>query len=139
MMKRKDTECYKDLVDTYCSSRIHVENAKELISAAKENIEKSFEKYAEIDNDDSMIKAWFDAFLDVNKSGIELNTINRDYYEGIMEEYGNLLIKDYGEDLEKLYDNMVLHSVKKKNINPITESFPMITEGFMANSPENNR
>lgn len=98
-------QCYKDLVDEYCSSRIHVENAEELISVAKENIDKSFEKYAEIDNGDSMIKAWFDAYLQMNKSNIDICTINRDYYRERMERYGKLLIINYGEDLDKLYEN----------------------------------
>ena len=98
-------QCYEDLVDEYCSSRIHVENAEELISAAKENIDKSFEKYVEIDNGDSMIKAWFDAFLYVNKCNIDINTINRDYYKERMERYGKLLVINYGEDLEELYEN----------------------------------
>jgi hypothetical protein len=104
-MKRKDTKCYKDLVDNYCTSRIHVENAEEMISVGKENIEKAFEKYAELDNDDSMIKAWFDAFMCVNKANIEMSTFNKEHYEERMEKYGKLLVKDYGEDLEKLYEN----------------------------------
>ena len=103
-MKRKDTKCYRDLVENYCSSRLHFENAEESISNAKENIEKSFEKYAELDNDDSIIKSWFDAFMGMSKSIIEMNTINKDYCGKRMEECGKLLVSDYGEDLEKLYE-----------------------------------
>lgn len=105
-MEEKDKKvCYEDLVDEYCSSRIHVENQEELISAGKENIDKAFEKYAEMDNDDSMIKAWFDAFLQMNKSNIDMCTINRDHYKERMERYGKLLVVNYGEDLDKLYEN----------------------------------
>lgn len=103
-MKRKDTKCYRDLVENYCSSRLHFENAEESISNAKENIEKSFEKYAELDNDDSIIKSWFDAFIYMNKANMEVFVYKKEYCEERMEECGKLLVSDYGEDLEKLYD-----------------------------------
>ena len=54
-MKRKDTKCYKELVEDYCSSRLALETADYLISNAKENIEKSQKKYAEMDNVDVMM------------------------------------------------------------------------------------
>ena len=38
-MKRKDTKCYKELVEKYCESRLALETAEYLISNAKENYE----------------------------------------------------------------------------------------------------
>lgn len=104
-MKRKDTKCYKDLVEKYCSSRFAFETAEDLISNVEKSIEKSQKKYAEIDNVDSTIKAWFDAFIFLCKSNIEKSMMNKEYYEGRMENYGKLLVMKYGEDLEKLYDD----------------------------------
>lgn len=104
-MKIKGTKCYKDLVEEYCSNRLEFETAEDLISGIEEIIEKSQKKYAEIVSSDSALKAWFDAFVSMNRSFIEMNIMNKDYYEGRMKRYGNLLVKDYGEDLEKLYEN----------------------------------
>ena len=103
-MKRKDTKCYRDLVENYCSSRLEFETAEDKISDIEETIEKSQKRYAEIGNDDSMIKAWFDAFIYMNKANMEVFVYKKEHYGGIMEECGNLLVSDYGEDLEKLYD-----------------------------------
>lgn len=102
-MKRNDTKFYMDLIDEYCSSRFEFETAEDLIHSIEEIIEKSQKKYAEIVSSDSALKAWFDAFVSMNRSFIEMNIMNKDYYEGRMKGYGNLLLKDYGEDLEKLY------------------------------------
>jgi len=102
-MKRNDTKFYMDLIDEYCSSRLEFETAEDLIHSIEEIIEKSQKKYAEIVSSDSALKAWFDAFVSMNRSFIEMNIMNKDYYEGRMKGYGNLLLKDYGEDLEKLY------------------------------------
>lgn len=102
-MKRKDTKCYKELVEDYCSSRFEVETADYLISNAKENIEKSQKKYAEIDNGDMMIKSWFDAFVMINQYNIDINISNKESNAKSMENYGKLLIEYYDEDLDKLY------------------------------------
>lgn len=102
-MKRKDTKCYKELVEDYCSSRFEVETADYLISNAKENIEKSQKKYAEIDNGDMMIKSWFDAFVMINQYNIDINISNKESNAKIMENSGKLLIEYYDEDLDKLY------------------------------------
>lgn len=104
-MKRKDTKCYNVLVEEYCSNRFEFETAEDLISGIEEIIEKSQKKYAEIVSSDSALKAWFDAFVSMNRSFIEMNIMNKEYYDGRMKGYGNLLVKDYGEDLEKLYEN----------------------------------
>ena len=40
-MKRKDTKCYRDLVENYCSSRLEFETAEDKISDIEETIEKS--------------------------------------------------------------------------------------------------
>jgi hypothetical protein len=103
-MKRKDTKCYRDLVENYCSSRLEFESAEDMLSDTKEAIEKSQKRYAEIGNDDSMIKVWFDAFVYMNKVKIEASMLKKEHYEGIMKECGKLLVSDYGEDLEKLYE-----------------------------------
>ena len=102
-MKRKDTKCYKELVEEYCSSRLALETADYLISNAKENIEKSQKKYAEIDNGDMMIKSWFDAFVMINQYNIDNSMSNKESYAKSMENYGKLLIEYYDEDLDKLY------------------------------------
>ena len=102
-MKRKDTKCYKNLVEDYCSSRFEVETADYLISIAKENIEKSQKKYAEMDNVDMMIKSWFDAFIVINRYNINNSISNKESYVKSMENYGKLLIESYDEDLDKLY------------------------------------
>lgn len=102
-MKRKDTKCYKELVEDYCSSRFEVETADYLISIAKENIEKSQKKYAEIDNGDMMIKSWFDAFVMINQYNIDINISNKESNAKSMENSGKLLIEYYDEDLDKLY------------------------------------
>lgn len=103
-MKRKDTKCYRDLVENYCSSRLEFETAEDKISDIEETIEKSQKKFAELDNGDSMIKSWFDAFIYMNKANMEVFVYKKEYCEERMEECGNLLVSDYGEDLEKLYD-----------------------------------
>ena len=102
-MKRKDTKCYKELVEDYCSSRLALETADYLISNAKENIEKSQKKYAEIDNGDMMIKSWFDAFVMINQYNIDNSMSNKESYAKSMENSGKLLIEYYDEDLDKLY------------------------------------
>ena len=102
-MKRKDTKCYKELVEEYCSSRLALETADYLISNAKENIEKSQKKYAEIDNGDIMIKSWFDAYVMINQYNIDNSISNKESYAKSMENYGKLLIDYYDEDLDKLY------------------------------------
>ena len=102
-MKRKDTKCYKELVEDYCSSRLALETADYLISNAKENIEKSQKKYAEIDNGDMMIKSWFDAYVMINQYNIDNSISNKESYAKIMENSGKLLIEYYDEDLDKLY------------------------------------
>ena len=102
-MKRKDTKCYKELVEEYCSSRFEVETADYLISNAKENIEKSQKKYAEMDNVDMMIKSWFDAFVMINQYNIDINISNKESNVKSMENSGKLLIEYYEEDLDKLY------------------------------------
>ena len=104
-MKRKDRRSYKDLVEKYCSSRFNFETAENAISNAEENIEKSQKKLAEIDDGDGMIKEWFDAFVSINNYKIEMGIESKSYYVERMEKYGKLLVKDYGEDLEKLYGN----------------------------------
>ena len=104
-MKRKDTKCYKELVEEYCSSRLALETADYLISNAKENIEKSQKKYAEIDNGDMMIKSWLDAFVMVNQYNIDDSIRQKEFYADSMQKYGKLLIDYYGEDLDKLYDD----------------------------------
>lgn len=104
-MKRKDTKCYNVLVEEYCSNRFEFEAAEDLISDIEKVIEKSQKKYAEIVSSDSALKAWFDAFVSMNRSFIEMNIMNKEYYDGRMKGYGNLLVNDYGEDLEKLYEN----------------------------------
>jgi hypothetical protein len=108
-MKRKDTKFYNALVDEYCSNRFEFETAEDLIHSIEEIIEKSQKKYAEIVSSDSALKAWFDAFVSMNRSFVEMNKMNKDYYEGRMESYGKLLVMDYGEDLEKLYENYKLN------------------------------
>ena len=102
-MKRKDTKCYKELVEDYCSSRLALETADYLISNAKENIEKSQKKYAEMDNVDMMIKSWFDAFVMINQYNIDNSMSNKESYAKSMENSGKLLIEYYDEDLDKLY------------------------------------
>ena len=102
-MKRKDTKCYKELVEDYCSSRLALETADYLISNAKENIEKSQKKYAEIDNGDMMIKSWFDAYVMINQYNIDTSISNKESYAKSMENSGKLLIEYYDEDLDKLY------------------------------------
>lgn len=102
-MKRKDTKCYKELVEEYCASRLALETADYLISNAKENIEKSQKKYAEIDNGDMMIKSWFDAYVMINQYNIDNSISNKESYAKSMENYGKLLIEYYDEDLDKLY------------------------------------
>ena len=102
-MKRKDTKCYKELVEEYCSSRLALETADYLISIAKENIEKSQKKYAEIDNGDMMIKSWFDAYVMINQYNIDNSISNKESYAKSMENSGKLLIEYYDEDLDKLY------------------------------------
>ena len=102
-MKRKDTKCYKELVEDYCSSRLALETADYLISNAKENIEKSQKKYAEIDNGDMMIKSWFDAYVMINQYNIDNSISNKESYAKSMENSGKLLIEYYDEDLDKLY------------------------------------
>ena len=104
-MKRKDTKCYKELVEDYCSSRLALETADYLISNAKENIEKSQKKYAEIDNGDMMIKSWFDAYVMINQYNIDDSIRQKEFYADSMQKYGKLLIDYYGEDLDKLYDD----------------------------------
>ena len=104
-MKRKDTKCYKELVEDYCSSRLALETADYLISNAKENIEKSQKKYAEIDNGDMMIKSWLDAFVMINQYNIDDSIRQKEFYADSMQKYGKLLIDYYGEDLDKLYDD----------------------------------
>ena len=104
-MKRKDTKCYKELVEEYCASRLALETADYLISNAKENIEKSQKKYAEMDNVDMMIKSWFDAFVMINQYNIDDSIRQREFYADSMQKYGKLLIDYYGEDLDKLYDD----------------------------------
>ena len=102
-MKRKDTKCYKELVEDYCSSRFEVETADYLISNTKENIEKSQKKYAEMDNVDVMIKSWFDAYVMINQYNIDNSISNKESYAKSMENSGKLLIEYYDEDLDKLY------------------------------------
>ncbi len=102
-MKRKDTKCYKELVEEYCSSRLALETADYLISNAKENIEKSQKKYAEMDNGDMMIKSWFDAFVMINQYNMDNSISNKESYAKSMENSGKLLIEYYDEDLDKLY------------------------------------
>lgn len=102
-MKRKDTKCYKELVEEYCSSRLALETADYLISNAKENIEKSQKKYAEMDNGDMMIKSWFDAYVMINQYNIDNSISNKESYAKSMENSGKLLIEYYDEDLDKLY------------------------------------
>lgn len=102
-MKRKDTKCYKELVEEYCSSRLALETADYLISNAKENIEKSQKKYAEMDNVDVMIKSWFDAFVMICQYNIDNSMNNKESYAKSMENSGKLLIEYYDEDLDKLY------------------------------------
>ena len=102
-MKRKDTKCYKELVEDYCSSRLALETADYLISNAKENIEKSQKKYDEIDNGDMMIKSWFDAYVMINQYNIDNSMSNKESYAKSMENSGKLLIEYYDEDLDKLY------------------------------------
>ena len=104
-MKTKDTKCYKELVEDYCSSRLALETADYLISNAKENIEKSQKKYAEIDNGDMMIKSWLDAFVMINQYNIDDSIRQKEFYADSMQKYGKLLIDYYGEDLDKLYDD----------------------------------
>lgn len=104
-MKRKDTKCYKELVEKYCSSRLGFENAEDLISNAEKVIEKSQRKYTEIDNGDSMINAWFHTFMFMCRSNILMSKENKRHYGETMERCGKLLMDDYDEDLEKLYDN----------------------------------
>lgn len=102
-MKRKDTKCYKELVEDYCSSRFEVEILDYLISNANDNIEQSQKKYAEIDNGDMMIKSWFDAFVMINQYNIDINISNKESNAKSMENSGKLLIEYYDEDLDKLY------------------------------------
>ena len=102
-MKRKDTKCYKELVEDYCSSRLALETADYLISNAKENIEKSQKKYAEIDNGDMMIKSWFDAYVMINQYNIDNSISNIVSFAICLEFSGKLLIEYYDEDLDKLY------------------------------------
>lgn len=102
-MKRKDTKCYKELVEDYCSSRLALETADYLISNAKENIEKSQKKYAEMDNGDMMIKSWYDAFVMICQYNIDNSMSNKESYAKSMENSGKLLIEYYDEDLDKLY------------------------------------
>ena len=102
-MKRKDTKCYKELVEDYCSSRLALETADYLISNTKENIEKSQKKYAEMDNVDVIIKSWFDAYVMINQYNIDINISNKESYAKSMENSGKLLIEYYDEDLDKLY------------------------------------
>ena len=102
-MKKKDTKCYKDLVEDYCSSRFEVEILDYLISNANENIEQSQKKYAEIDNGDMMIKSWFDAYVMINQYNIDNSISNKESYAKSMENSGKLLIEYYDEDLDKLY------------------------------------
>ena len=102
-MKRKDTKCYKELVEDYCSSRLALETADYLISNAKENIEKSQKKYAEMDNGDMMIKSWYDAFVMICQYNIDNSISNKESYAKSMENSGKLLIEYYEEDLDKLY------------------------------------
>ena len=102
-MKTKDTKCYKELVEKYCESRLALETADYLISNAKENIEKSQKKYAEIDNGDMMIKSWFDAYVMINQYNIDNSISNKESYAKSMENSGKLLIEYYDEDLDKLY------------------------------------
>ena len=104
-MKRKDTKCYKELVEDYCSSRFEVEILDYLISNANENIEQSQKKYAEIDNGDMMIKSWLDAFVMINQYNIDDSIRQKEFYADSMQKYGKLLIDYYGEDLDKLYDD----------------------------------
>ena len=104
-MKRKDTKCYQDLVEKYCSNRLNFETAEDLISDTKETIETSQKKYAEIDNGDNAIKTWFDCFVSILNAKIEMSIMNKVYYKEKMEKFGKLLVSDYGEDLEKLYDD----------------------------------
>lgn len=103
-MKRKDTKRYRDLVEVYCSSRLEFETAEDRISDIEETIETSQKRYAELDNDDSIIKVWFDAFIYMNKANMEVFVYKKEFCEERMEECGKLLVSDYGEDLEKLYD-----------------------------------
>ena len=102
-MKRKDTKCYKELVENYCSSRFALETADHLISNAKEKIEKSQKKYAEMDNVDVIIKSWFDAYVRINQYNIDNSMSNKESYAKSMENSGKLLIEYYDEDLDKLY------------------------------------
>ena len=102
-MKIKDTKCYKDLVEDYCSSRFEVEILDYLISNANENIEQSQKKYAEIDNGDMMIKSWLDAFVMINQYNMDNSISNKESYAKSMENSGKLLIEYYDEDLDKLY------------------------------------
>lgn len=104
-MKTKDTKCYKELVEDYCSSRFEVEILDYLISNAKENIEQSQKKYAETDNGDMMIKSWLDAFVMINQYNIDDSIRQKEFYADSMEKYGKLLIDYYGEDLDKLYED----------------------------------
>ena len=102
-MKTKDTKCYKELVEDYCSSRFEVEILDYLISNANDNIEQSQKKYAEIDNGDMMIKSWLDAFVTINQYNIDNSMSNKESYAKNMQNYGKLLIDYYDEDLDKLY------------------------------------
>lgn len=89
-MKRKDTKRYRDLVENYCSSRLEFETAEDKISDIEETIEKSQKRFAEIE---LALFIYMEVFV-----------YKKEYCEERMEECGKLLVSDYGEDLEKLYE-----------------------------------
>ena len=105
-MKKKGTKVYQSLVDKYCNARHRVEQRQAEIDRYESNIERAKNKFDSLPvnlQEDEDIKKWYDGYTDMLNSISSMTRYNQRNDKNDMEMSGDMLIDEYGDDLDGLY------------------------------------
>ena len=102
-MLRKNTKAYRDLVSSYCKARKSYEERIKKVGEFKALSDKSREAYERLKDSDPQVKVWHEFYVYYTALGMGLLGETGEEISAKMDEYGQKLVNDYGEDLEALY------------------------------------